>query len=120
MIAKQFLSQILDNEALTRGLADPEARMLVEWLVDQAERLALAESTLENLTNRVSGLCRKGRAISRFVGLWCHQDARSAALQLACTERFTWPLPTAQIDPCELMDSILQWEAKSSSADTCS
>jgi len=86
--------------------------MLVEWLVDQAERLAEVESTEETLPHRVNCLCRKGRAISRFVGLWCHQHARSAALQLACTERFAWPLPTTLTDPCELMDSILQWEAK--------
>jgi hypothetical protein len=112
MIAKQFLSQILDDEALTRGLSDPEARMLVEWLVDQAERLADAETDKETLPKRVNRLCRKGRAISRFVGLWCHQEARSAALQLACTERFAWPLPTTRMDPCELMESILEWEGK--------
>ena len=40
MLAKRLLSHILDNEALTRGLGDPEARLLVEWLVEQAERLA--------------------------------------------------------------------------------
>jgi hypothetical protein len=110
MIARQFVSQILDDEALTRGLSDPEARMLVEWLVDQAERLA--ESAPDSLPDRLNRLCRKGRSISRFVGLWCYQGARSAALQLACTERFAWPLPTTLMDPCELMESILQWEAK--------
>jgi hypothetical protein len=112
MIARQFVSQILDDEALTRGLSDPEARMLVEWLVDQADRLADAESATASLPDRLNRLCRKGRSISRFVGLWCYQRARSAALQLACTERFTWPLPTTLMDPCELMESILHWEAK--------
>ena len=28
-----LLSRILDDEALTRGLGDAEARLLVEWLV---------------------------------------------------------------------------------------
>ncbi len=110
MIAKHYLHHILDDEGLTRGLSDPEARILVEWLVDQAERLAEAFSAVDVLTQRIGRLCQKGRAISRFVALWCHQGARSAALQLACTERFTWPLPTTQIDPCVLMESILFWE----------
>ena len=114
MLAKPLLRQIINDEALTRGLSDPEARMLVEWLVDQAESMAEAESLGEALGQRVQRLCRKARSISRFVELWCHQHARSAALQLACTERFNWPLPTTAMDPCELMDSILQWEAKAS------
>src|SRR5215469_6948088 len=110
MIAKHYLSQILDDEGLTRGLRDPEARILIEWLVDQADLLAEAISAVDTLTHQIGRLCHKGRVISRFVGLWCHQEARSAALQLACTERFTWPLPTTQTDPCILMESILFWE----------
>ena len=35
MLAKPLINIILSNDALTRGLADPEARMLVEWVVDQ-------------------------------------------------------------------------------------
>ena len=30
-LTKPLLSPILDNDLLTRGLGDPEARMLVEW-----------------------------------------------------------------------------------------
>src|SRR5206468_447579 len=32
MLTKPFLKEVLDNDALTRGLGDPEARVLVEWL----------------------------------------------------------------------------------------
>ena len=37
MPAIGVLSQIVDNESLTRGLADPEARMLVEWPLSVTE-----------------------------------------------------------------------------------
>jgi hypothetical protein len=112
MLAKALLSHILGNEALTRGLGDPEARMLVEWLVDQAELLASRQAGEEVLRTEVNKLCRRGRAISRFVGLWCHEGMRGGAVQLAATERFTWPLPTRRVDPCELMQTILDWEAR--------
>lgn len=110
MALQRLLDQILGNEALTRGLGDPEARMLVEWLVEQAEWLAdnspspaVAEQTLQRL-------CGRARAIGRFVSLWCHGGARGAACQLAAAERFYWPLPVCAVDPCELMGNILVWE----------
>jgi hypothetical protein len=106
------LSLIVANEALTRGLADPEARMLVEWLVEQAERLARAGPAREVLEAEVTRLCRRARALARFVGLWCHEKGRRAACQLAAVERFAWELPTHAVDPCELMQEILFCEGE--------
>ena len=37
-------------------------------------------------------------------------QGRSAAGQLAVAERFTWPLPQADVDPCSLMERILRYE----------
>jgi hypothetical protein len=108
MPAIGVLSQIVDNEALTRGLADPEARMLVEWLVEQAERLA-GPSPSEEVVTR---LCRRARALARFVGLWCYLGERRAACQLAAVERFAWELPARAMDPCELMQEILFCEGE--------
>jgi hypothetical protein len=110
MLTKPLLSHILDNDALTRGLGDAEARMLIEWLVEQAEDLALGEGPESRVRQGVESLCRRGRAIGRFVGLWCHRRARGAASQLAAAERFTWPLPAGPGDPCEIMQVILTWE----------
>jgi hypothetical protein len=111
MLDKPLLSHILDNDALTRGLEEPEARVLVEWLVEQAERFAALLSSERAAQAEVRTLCRRARAIGRFVGLWCHERARGAAVQLAGAERFSWPLPATAIDPCELMQAILEWEA---------
>ncbi len=111
MLAKPLVSHILTNEALTRGLGDPEARILVEWLVERAERLA-DESSESAAWNSVKKMCLRARSIGRFVDLWCHQGAWGAACQLAAVERFTWPLPAAPEDPCELMQAILDWEGR--------
>jgi hypothetical protein len=111
MLTKPLLSHILQDDALTRGLADPEARILVEWLVDQAESLAARAASPLAADNAIVKLCRRGRAIGRFVHLTCHAQSSGAAHQLAATERFAWPLPVPGTDPCEVMSSILCWEA---------
>jgi hypothetical protein len=104
-----LLHLILSDDALTRGLGDAEARMLIEWLVECAEgmtRLAAAEAEAE-----VRHLRRRGRAIARFVGMWCAGD-RAGANQLAAAERFRWPLPVAAVEPCELMQHIVLREER--------
>ena len=111
MLARPLLRQILENESLTRGLADPEARILVEWLVERAELLGAGGISEQILAPAVHALCLRGRAIARFVALWCHAGQRAGAMQLAASQRFTWPLPnTSDPDPCELMQFILGCE----------
>lgn len=110
MLARALLSRIVRDDAMTRGLADPEARLLVEWLVERAE--AWADLAAHVVEGRIQALCRRGRAICRFVTLWCYQQQHAAALQLAASERFTWPFPEAETDPCELMQAILTWEER--------
>src|SRR5262245_12912476 len=104
MLSRPLLNEIVCNERLVRGLGDPEARVLVEWLVDRAE------AAPGDPTEAVRRLCRRGRAIGRFVVLWCHAQSPGAAGQLAAAERFEWPLPPADVDPCLLMQGILAWE----------
>jgi hypothetical protein len=109
MLTRPLLNRILRDEAMVRGLGDPEARVLIEWLVERAE-----EETWEQDEKQaavvVERLCRRGRAVSRFVCLWCYNQAYGAALQLAAVERFPWPLPFDTIDACILMQDILAWE----------
>jgi hypothetical protein len=106
-----LLAHILGDERLTCGLGDAEARVLVEWLVEWAEQLARSDPPAA-AEAEVRRLCRRGRAIARFVLLWCLARRRGPALQLLGAERFTWPLPDAAADPCELMQAILRWETR--------
>lgn len=106
------LRAILRDDALTRGLGDIEARMLVEWVVRWAELLSETANTPSEAQSLVGRVYRRGRGISRFVQLWCDFDplGRGAAIQLVATERFHWPLPTSHIEPPDLMQRILDWE----------
>jgi hypothetical protein len=106
-----LLSHILRDDALTRGLGDVEARILIEWLVDFAERLADDSCSDQMANQQIRNLCRRGRAIARFVWLWSTPSSRGAAAQLAAAERFAWPLPPPEADACEVMQAILVWEA---------
>jgi hypothetical protein len=107
-----LLSPILADDAVTRGLGDPEARILVEWLVDRAEELQM-QASADAAREAIQRLCRRARAIGRFVALWNQEQDRAAACQLAATERFSWPLPNTSVDPCDLMQQILEWEGSS-------
>jgi hypothetical protein len=105
MLPKVLLAPILENEALTRGLGDAEARMLVEWLVEEVDRqAALADDAA--VEREVQRLCRWARGVSRFVQLWCYEESRAAAMQLAASEKIEW-LPATWMEPCELMEEIL-------------
>ena len=109
MAPLSLLSPILGDELLTRGLGDAEARAMVEWLVERSEANH-ARLSAEICDREVQRLCHRARAMSRFVFLWCHQQAHGAACQLAATERFAWPLPTTDDDPYEVMNIILEFE----------
>ena len=110
MVANPLLNYILSDERLTKHLGDAEARVLVEWLVEQAEELTRTAS-VEEADRAVVQLCRRGRAIGLFIRLWCQEGARGAAGQLAAAERFAWPLPEANVDPYELMQAIVAGES---------
>lgn len=111
MQSRPLVGHILQDEALTRGLGDPEARVLIEWLVDRAEQMADSGHAEEVVWKDLHRMCRRARAIGRFVELWCSRGGRGPATQLAASERFDWPLPTRTVDPCDLMQSILRHES---------
>src|SRR5262245_50685911 len=106
MLPRSLLNLILRDEALTRHLGDAEAGVLVEWLVERAEWLGDTLSPQEARAG-VARLCRRGRAVARFVRLWCHEGQRGAAARLAAAERLDWPLPAGAVEPCRLMQQIV-------------
>ena len=108
MVAKELLSPILHDETLTRGLGDAEARMLVEWLVDRGELIGRQRHF--DTSELIHQLCQRARAIVRFVQLWCYDHDHGAACQLAATQRFAWPFPAGDADPCDVMQEALTWE----------
>lgn len=112
MQSTPMVRQVLFDEALTRGLGDVEARMLVEWLVDWAEMLADLAASEDQAWERFRGVCRRARVVSRFVALWSDPLSRAAASQLAATEKLEWALPSLPLEPDELMERILDRESR--------
>lgn len=109
-VCDPILRRVLRDESLTRDLGDEEARMLVEWVADWTELLAEAARSDDEAWDLTVKLCRRAKAIARFVNLWNRPRGRGAATQLAAGERFRWPLPIGDVDPGELMRLILDWE----------
>ena len=107
---RPLLNLILRDEAMTRGLEDAEARVLIERLVECLDRLGERSTETADQLNRVERMRRRGRAIRQFIDLWCHRGEHAAAIQLAAAERFRWPLPEPDADPWLLMHQILDWE----------
>lgn len=103
------LTPILRDEALTRNLGDEEARVLIEWMIDWAERFALEDPNTS--PRRIEKLWRRGRAVSRFVVLW-QMDQYGSALQLAAAEQFDGPLPNGPVDSFLLMSRLLLAESR--------
>lgn len=112
MLARKHFERILGDESLTRGLRDSEARMLVEWLVDQAERLEQRAKDPQKMDGCVQQLCKQARGFRRFVELWFNPHGRAAACQLYAVERWEWPLPDCEFDPYEVLQDILTWETE--------
>ena len=110
MPLKTLLEPVLDDELLTRGLGDEEARLLIDWLVDQAELMVKRLACVDRCRDEIARLCRRARGLSRFVYLWCYQACHGAACQLAASERFGFPLPLPEVDAYDLMREILNFE----------
>jgi hypothetical protein len=107
MLDRAFLRPILNDESLTRGLGDEEARVLIEWLADRAEAIALAAGTREENLSRLTQLCKQARVVARFVRLWCHEGECGAAVQLAGATNAEWGLPRGEEDPVDLLARLL-------------
>ena len=107
-----MLRQLLRDESITRGLGDIEAKLLIQWAADWAELLIDALHDEDEAWRQVRRVCVRARAIGKFVWLWNDPGSRGAALQLAATQRFRWPLPTRSVDGADLLEGILAWEGR--------
>jgi hypothetical protein len=108
MLSTPLVRHILRDEAVTRGLGDVESQMIVEWLANRAEHAADTMPSEAAAWALVHTTCRRARVIAAFVRHWSVGN-QGAALQLAGAERLHWPLPAGDVDPGELMESILAW-----------
>jgi hypothetical protein len=116
----KLIRRVLSDEALTRGLGDIEARMIVDWLVGWAEYLMDLHPNMQVAEEQLDKWCMKARAIGRFIRLWEEDSTRPAAMQLAGVERFPWPLPDGSLPVADVLEQILAWESRYSTSLTLS
>jgi len=110
---KSLIDRVLDDEAITAGLEDPEARLLVEWLAEQTEYIARSATSPQQAKEWVERLCHYARALRQFLILWCYDRNPGSAAQLAATQKFAWPLPSAEEENAlRILQQILLWHAK--------
>ncbi len=115
--AKSLIDRVLDDEAITAGLEDPEGRLLVEWLVEQTECIARNAASLQQAKERVERLCHYARALRQFLILWCYDKNPGSAAQLAATQKFAWPLPSAgEENALSILQQVVLWHAKNGHA----
>lgn len=101
-----WLRRVLAEEALTRGLGDPEARILMDWLSEQIEHLPVLPPT--RLAEAVTSLCRQARHARSFVVMWCHEFNHEGAIQLAAVAGLAERLPASNLlHPCDVMEHLL-------------
>ena len=106
-----LLRHVLRDEALTRGLGDIEARMLVEWVTDWTELLAEASRNEDDAWSCVASPVppRPGhRPIRAALG-----RARPVAARLRNSRRpsaSAGRYPRPGVDAGDLMHHILTWE----------
>jgi hypothetical protein len=111
MLADKCIHQVMSDERITYGLADPEARVLVEWLVTKAE--AIPETDLQEEDQQCAWqLCyRRAKVLRQFVALWCYRGRPEAAIQLAASEGMSEYLPIASMDePVDVMLAMMKQE----------
>ncbi len=98
MLVDTCIDQVMRDGRLTHGLEDPEARLLVEWLVEKAESIpqtGLAEPDQQSAWT----LCyRRAKVLRQFVALWCYRGRPEAAIQLAASEGLAEYLPDSSVE----------------------
>jgi hypothetical protein len=111
MLVDACIDQVMGDSRLTYGLEDPEARLLIEWLVDKAEHLP--EMGLRETEQDVTWQLyyRRAKVLRKCVQLWCYRGRPEAAIQLAASEGLAEFLPNSSVEEgVEVMSSLMRGE----------
>lgn len=111
MLAEQYIHQVMHDERITYGLADPEARMLVEWLVTKAEAIPETDLLPDDQVCAWELCYRRAKVLRQFVSLWCYRGRPEAAIQLAASEGMAEYLPASTVEePVDVMLTMMKQE----------
>ena len=82
MDPQRFVEQVLDDESLTDGVADDEARLLTAWAIQQVEAKVAAAADTDTASAETAAVRRRCRALAGVVAaLYYDEDVDAAARQ---------------------------------------
>lgn len=111
MVAENCIHQVMRDDRITHGLADPEARVLVEWLVNKAETIPDTELESQDKIYAWELCYRRAKVLRQCVSLWCYRGRPEAAIQLAASEGMADYLPDGSVEePVDVMLSLMRQE----------
>lgn len=111
MVAENCIHQVMRDDRITYGLADPEARVLIEWLVSKAETIPDTNLEPEDQVYAWELCYRRAKVLRQFVSLWCYRGRPEAAIQLAASEGMADYLPAASVEePVDIMLTMMKQE----------
>ncbi|MBL8822991.1 MAG: hypothetical protein JNJ77_10420 [Planctomycetia bacterium] len=111
MMTTECIQRVMHDERITYGLADPEARVLVEWLVNKAESIPESDLREEDMQCAWELCYRRAKVLRQVVSLWCYRGRPEAAIQLAASEGMSEFLPDASVEePVDIMLTLMKQE----------
>lgn len=114
MNIKKHIERVLDDEGLTSGLADPEAKVLMDWLVHNLEAKlprTKSDAAARELTKTEAA---RARRLAAIIDKICYNDDRAAAERLWNAAGRTQALNTLPAaDPVAVARQLIQWETAS-------
>jgi len=111
MLVDACIDQVMADSRLTYGLEDPEARLLVEWLVEKAEHLPESGLREDELNTAWQVYYRRAKVLRKCVQLWCYRGRPEAAIQLAASEGLAEFLPNSAVEEgVEVMSALMRAE----------
>lgn len=113
MDATPFIDRILDDEGITGGLKDAEAKVLVDWLIaslKQRIRAVSDESKAEEISRT---LRRRARRIAKITELLCEQHDTHSASEIWKESGSKHSLDELELrDPTGVVKRLIQWETE--------
>lgn len=113
MDAERFLDNIRDDEGLTSGLADPEAGMLLDWLMAEVRAAASTLSEEQQVWDFVGRKKRRARLFAKTIEAASYGEDPDAVARLWSNEPLRPDLEEWDVeDPAAGMRRLIEWEKK--------
>jgi hypothetical protein len=111
MDAKPFLEHLSDDEAISGGIADAEAKLLLNWLRTSVKKAVSGLKDEKAAWDAVAMLKERARSISKVVSALCYDDEPAEAQKHWTLLGYKQPLSAAPAtDAVAAVKQLVAWE----------